>query len=60
MSEKTMLKKGQIDFALVDKFQTQNHFTGNHDIYHFHPVAEEKVILACSKQYAKSKKRIIR
>jgi len=46
-----MLKKGQIDFALIDKFQTQNHYFGNRDIYHFHPIAEEKVILACSKQY---------
>lgn len=53
-----MLKKGQIDFALVDKFQTQNHSIGNPDIYHFHPVAEEKIILACSKQYyAKSIKK---
>ena len=53
-----MLKKGQIDFALIDKFQTQNHYFGNRDIYHFHPVAEEKVILACSKQYyAKSIKK---
>ena len=46
-----MLKKGQIDFALIDKFQTQDHYFGDHDIYHFHAVAEEKVILACSKQY---------
>ena len=34
---------------------------GNHGIYHFHPVAEEKIILACSKQYySKSIKREIR
>jgi DNA-binding transcriptional LysR family regulator len=46
-----MLKKGQIDFALVDVFQTQNQYFGNLDIYHFHPVAEEEIILACSKQY---------
>ncbi len=46
-----MLKKGQIDFALVDVFQTQNHYLGNLDIYHFLPVAEEEIILACSKQY---------
>lgn len=53
-----MLKKGQIDFALIDKFQTQNQYFGDHDVYHFHPVAEEKIILACSKQYyAKSIKK---
>jgi len=47
----TMLKKGQIDFALVDKFQTENQFLGDHSIYHFHSVAEEKIILACSQRY---------
>ena len=46
-----MLKKGKIDFALVDVFQTQNQFLGNLDIYHFLPVAEEEIILACSKEY---------
>lgn len=46
-----MLKKGQIDFALVDVFQTQNQYLGNLDIYHFLPVAEEEIILACSKEY---------
>jgi len=53
-----MLKKGQIDFALVDKFETQNQYFGDQDVFHFHPVAEEKIILACSKQYyAKSIKK---
>ncbi len=53
-----MLKKGQIDFALVDAFQTQNQYFGNLDVFHFHPVAEEEIILACSKQYyAKSVKK---
>ncbi len=46
-----MVKKGQIDFALVDVFQTQKQYLGNLDIYHFMPVAEEKIILACSKEY---------
>ncbi len=46
-----MLKKGQIDFALVDKFRTEDQYFGGHDVYHFHPVAEEKIILACSRQY---------
>jgi DNA-binding transcriptional LysR family regulator len=53
-----MVEKGRIDFALVDEFLTQNHFFGNLDIYHFTPVVEEEVILACSKEYyAKSIKR---
>jgi len=46
-----MVEKGQIDFALVDEFLTQNHFFGNLGIYHFDPVVEEEVILACSRQY---------
>lgn len=46
-----MVAKGQIDFALVDVFLTQNQFVGNLDIYHFDPVVEEGVILACSRQY---------
>jgi DNA-binding transcriptional LysR family regulator len=46
-----MVEKGQIDFALVDVFLTQNQFIGNLSIYHFDPVVKEEVILACSKQY---------
>ena len=46
-----MVEKGRIDFALVDEFLIQNRFFGNLDIYHFTPIVEEEVILACSKQY---------
>ncbi len=46
-----MVEKGEIDFALVDVFLTQNRFAGNLDIYYFNPVVEEEVILACSRQY---------
>jgi DNA-binding transcriptional LysR family regulator len=46
-----MVARGQIDFALVDVFLTQNPFVGNLDIYHFKPVVEEEVILACSRRY---------
>ena len=46
-----MVRKGQIDFALVDVFQTQSQYLGNLAIYHFLPVAEEEIILACSKEY---------
>ena len=53
-----MLKNGQIDFALLDKFQTQNRYFGDLGVYHFHPVAEEEIVLACSKEYyAKSIKK---
>lgn len=47
----TMLKKGQIDFALVDVFQTRNQYYGNLDTYDFQSLAQEEIILACSKQY---------
>lgn len=53
-----MVEKGRIDFALVDEFLIQNRFFGNIDIYHFTPIVEEEVILACSRQYyAKSVKK---
>lgn len=46
-----LVERGQLDFALVDVFLTQNHFPGNLDIFHFDPVVEEEVILTCSRQY---------
>lgn len=46
-----MVEGGQIDFALVDEYLTQNQFFGKLDMFHFRPVAEEEVILACSKRY---------
>lgn len=46
-----MVENGQIDFALVDEYLTQNSFFGDLGIYHFDPVIEEEIILACSKQY---------
>jgi len=46
-----LLRKGQIDFALLDVFLTQSTHIGSLDIYHFDAVIEEEVILACSKQY---------
>lgn len=47
----TQLKKGQIDFALVDIFKTQNPYSGNLDMYHCQPLAQEEIILACSHHY---------
>lgn len=46
-----MLREGRLDFALVDLFLTRSTHTGQIDIYHFKPVVEEKVILACSNRY---------
>ncbi len=46
-----MVEEGQIDFALVDEFLTQNQFFGHLDMFHFRPVVAEEVILACSRQY---------
>lgn len=46
-----LLRKGQVDFAFVDVFLTRNAFIGSLDMYHFDPVVEEEIILACSKQY---------
>lgn len=45
------LRKGRLDFALVDLFLTRSTHIGSLDMYHFDPVVEEEVILACSKQY---------
>lgn len=49
-----LVEKGRIDIAFVDEFLTQNQFFGNLDMYHFNPLAEEEIILSCSKQYYES------
>jgi DNA-binding transcriptional LysR family regulator len=46
-----LLRKGKVDLALVDLFLTKSTHVGHLDMYHFDPVVEEEVILACSKQY---------
>ncbi len=46
-----LVEKGRIDFALVDVFLTQRQFFANPDIFHFSPIVEEEVILACSDRY---------
>ncbi len=46
-----MLRKGRVDFALADLFLTKSTHIGSLDMYHFSPVVEEVVILACSRQY---------
>lgn len=46
-----LVETGQIDFAFVDMFLTQNQFFANLDVFHFSPIVDEEVILACSKRY---------
>ncbi len=46
-----LLKEGLVDFALMDLFLTRNAYIGSLDMYHFAPIVEEEVILACSNQY---------
>ncbi len=46
-----LLRKGQLDFALADAFLTRNTHIGNLKIFHFTPIIEEEIILACSRQY---------
>jgi len=46
-----LLKQGALSFALIDVFLAQNVNVGRLDIYHFTPLVEEEVILACSKRY---------
>lgn len=46
-----LLKKGKVDFALVDVFLTRNTHRHQLDMFHFDPVVEEEVILACSRSY---------
>lgn len=50
-----MLKNGLIDFAIIDLFQTQDQYSGFHNIYDFNTVVKEKIILACSKYYYEKK-----
>jgi DNA-binding transcriptional LysR family regulator len=46
-----LLRKGLVDFALIDEFLTRSTHIGSLDMYHFNPVVEEEVILACSREY---------
>jgi len=46
-----LLKEGKIDFVLLDEFLTDKADRDVIDYLHFEPVAWEKVILACSRNY---------
>lgn len=45
------IRKGTIDFALLDIFLTESTHIGHLETFHFTPVVEEEVILACSDSY---------
>lgn len=45
------IREGAVDLALVDVFLTQSTHIGHLDAFHFTPVVEEEVILACSSSY---------
>ncbi len=45
------VKKGALDFALVDFFSAKDQFPGKPDLFHIDPLVEETFILACSREY---------
>lgn len=47
----TMLKEGQLDFAMVDLFKTQKNYLDELGLYSAEPIVDEEVILACSRSY---------
>jgi DNA-binding transcriptional LysR family regulator len=46
------LRRGALDFALVDVFLAAGKFQGELGAYSIEPVIDEEVILACSREYA--------
>ena len=46
-----LIGNGELDFGLVDAFLTKEQVFGDFGIYSIEPLIEEKVILACSKEY---------
>ncbi len=46
-----LIREGVLGFALVDLFLTRSSRLGHLDMFHFNPVVEEEVVLACSKNY---------
>lgn len=45
------LKQGNLDFIIVDEFLINNPISGKLDTLLFTPIVDEKIILACSKDY---------
>ncbi len=50
----SMVRRGTLDFALVDVFLTQSRVHGDLGIYSIEPIIDEEVVLACSKNYCES------
>ena len=46
-----MIQEGELDFGLVDMFLAKSTHIDYFDTYHFTPLVEEEVVLACSKSY---------
>lgn len=46
-----MIRKGDLDFALVDLFLMQGQYLADSAIYTTTPIIDEEVILVCSKEY---------
>jgi DNA-binding transcriptional LysR family regulator len=46
-----LISNGELDFAMVDAFLTKEQLFGDFGIYSIEPLIEEKVVLACSKEY---------
>ncbi len=46
-----LLQAGELDFALVDVFQSKGQFLGNPDIFSIDPLIKEELVLACSEKY---------
>lgn len=46
-----LVGNGKLDFALVDLFLTDARQTSHSSLFHFEPVAEEGVLLVCSREY---------
>lgn len=45
------VREGELDFALIDVFLTQEQLLGDFGFYSIEPLVEEEVILACSREY---------
>lgn len=46
-----LVAEGKIDLALIDLFLAGNRFVTDQHLFSFEPIAEERIILACSQRY---------
>ncbi len=47
----SMVKMGDLDFALIDYFSAKDQFPGRPDLYTIEPLAKETFVLACSMEF---------